>query len=70
MRLPADVRHVALREFLEEAAAQTLGAAETLGFWRSCFGPGSPKFFLTAPGSDEHDRLWSTARASDAAIVT
>lgn len=56
--LPPDVRAVALPEYVEEVTAEALGAAEVLPFWRECFGPSSPPFFLTHPGSEEHIRLW------------
>jgi hypothetical protein len=60
VHLPAAMRAVALSEMIEEVTAHTLGASEALGFWRECFGPTSPKFFLTQKGTEEHLRLWKT----------
>lgn len=58
LKLPPPVRAILLSDLIEELTAQTLGAAETLPFWRDCFGPNSPRFFRTQPNSIEHERLW------------
>eukprot|EP00325_Prymnesiales_sp_UTEX-LB-985_P004224 CAMPEP_0174713158 /NCGR_PEP_ID=MMETSP1094-20130205/13932_1 /TAXON_ID=156173 /ORGANISM="Chrysochromulina brevifilum, Strain UTEX LB 985" /LENGTH=96 /DNA_ID=CAMNT_0015912317 /DNA_START=1 /DNA_END=291 /DNA_ORIENTATION=+ len=57
-RLPEAIRAMLLPELIEEISAQVLGAKETLPFWRDCFGPASPRFFLTQPDSPEHKQLW------------
>ena len=59
-KLPADVRAVVLPELIEELTADLLGPAGVLAFWRDCFGPRSPPFFLTARAGAEHERLWRT----------
>ena len=60
LHLPADVRRVVLPEWVEELTSQALGASEVLHFWRQCFGPSSPRFFMTKKGTAEH-RLWQEA---------
>lgn len=61
-KLPKDVRAVLLPEIVEEFTAHALGADEALTFLRDCFvaSPSVP-WFLTQPGSDEHNRLWELA---------
>jgi hypothetical protein len=57
IKLPADVRSTLLSEFVEEMAAQVLGAREAFPFLRDCAGADYP-FFLTQQDSVEHSRLW------------
>ena len=64
MKLPAEMRSIAASEFIEEVTAHTLGTVEVRRFWQECFGPQSPRFFLTRAGSSEHVSLWSTSRTA------
>lgn len=57
--MPADVRYTLMSEAVEEFTAEALGASEALSFWQDCFGPGSASWFVTQPGSAEHERLWT-----------
>ena len=59
-KLPADVRSVALTEFVEEVTAQAVGSGAVVPFWRGCFGDEAPPFFLTAGDTAEHEWLWKT----------
>ena len=54
------VRSIVLPEYIEELTAEALGAGAALPFWRDCFGPRAPPFFLTAKGTAEHEHLWQT----------
>ena len=57
--LPPSIRAVLLPEIVEEFTAAALGPLETLSFWRRCFAAKpSPPWFLTQPGSAEHESLW------------
>lgn len=59
MVLPPSIQAVLLPEIVEEFTAAALGPLEALSFWRRCFATTpSPQWFLTQPGSAEHESLW------------